>query len=147
MSSARSTRSPGRPAVGPPRGHRPDQGEGPRRRRRAAHHRTGGVRHLFAALKLGADKMYRHPRKRKKRARFLEFCRYLRGLHPPQVRIAIVCDNFDVPREAGVFGRILIFPGHWAGVADVVIRPVPSAPRPVPRRTGLPLLGHWLCDR
>jgi hypothetical protein len=27
------------------------------------------------------------------------------------------------------------------------MRPVPSAARPVPRRTGLPQLGHWLCDR
>ena len=65
MSSARSTCRPGRPAVGPPRGHRPDQGEGPRRRRRATYHHTGGVRHLFTALKLGADKTYRHARKRK----------------------------------------------------------------------------------
>jgi len=74
------------------------------------------VRHLFAALKLGADKMYRHARKRKKRARFLEFCRYLRGLHPPRVRIAIVCDNFGVPREVGVFDRILIFSGSLGPV-------------------------------
>jgi hypothetical protein len=132
--------------VGPPRGHRPDQGEGPRRRRRATYHHIGGVRHLFTALKLGSDKTYRHARK--KRARFLEFCRYLRGLHPPQVRTAIVCDNFGVPREVGVFDRILIFfRVTGAGVADVVMRPVPSAARPAPRRTGLPQLGHWLCDR
>jgi transposase len=29
------------------------------------------------------------------RARFLEFCRYLRSLYPPEIRIAIVCDNFS----------------------------------------------------
>ena len=28
-------------------------------------------------------------------ARFLEFCRYLRSLYPPAVRIAIICDNFS----------------------------------------------------
>ena len=27
------------------------------------------------------------------RARFLEFRRHLRSLYPPQVRIAIICDN------------------------------------------------------
>ncbi len=39
--------------------------------------------------------MYGHVKKRKKRAQFLEFCRYLRSLDPPQVRIAIVCDIFS----------------------------------------------------
>ena len=32
---------------------------------------------------------------RKTRARFLEFCRYLRSLYPPDVKIAIICDNFS----------------------------------------------------
>ena len=35
-----------------------EPGEGPRRRRRATYTRTKGVRHLFAALELGSDKMY-----------------------------------------------------------------------------------------
>ena len=61
-----------------------EPGEAPRRRLRATYHRTGGVRHLFAALDLGTDKMYGHIKKRKRRGEFLEFCRYLRGLHPPQ---------------------------------------------------------------
>jgi hypothetical protein len=26
---------------------------------------------------------------------FLEFCRYLRSLYPPAIRIAIICDNFS----------------------------------------------------
>ena len=39
-------------------------GEAPRRRMRATYHRTGGVRHLFAALELGTDKMYGHIKKR-----------------------------------------------------------------------------------
>ena len=54
-----------------------------------------GVRHLFAALELGSDTMHGHIKKRKRRGEFLQFCRYLRSLHPPQVRIAVVCDNFS----------------------------------------------------
>ena len=53
------------------------------------------MRHLFAALELGTDTMYGHIKKRKRRGEFLEFCRYLRSLHSPQVPIAIVCDNFS----------------------------------------------------
>jgi hypothetical protein len=68
-------------------------GRAPRRRLRATYTRTKGVRHLFAAYDLGEDKLYGHIKPRKTRTRFLEFCRYLRSLHPPDVRIAIVCDN------------------------------------------------------
>ncbi|GHD60256.1 hypothetical protein GCM10010317_052290 [Streptomyces mirabilis] len=52
-------------------------------------------RHLFAALDLGKDKLYGHIKPRKNRTRFLEFCRYLRSLCPPEIRIAIVLDNFS----------------------------------------------------
>jgi transposase len=62
---------------------------------RAACTRTAGVRHLFAACELGEDKLFGHIKPRKTRTRFLEFCRYLRSLYPPSVRIAIVCDNFS----------------------------------------------------
>jgi transposase len=72
-----------------------EPGRKPRPRRRATYRRTAGVRHLFAAYELGEDKMYGHIKPRKNRARFLEFCRYLRSLYPPDVRIAIVCDNFS----------------------------------------------------
>jgi hypothetical protein len=37
-----------------------EPGEPPRRRLRATYHRTGGIRHLFAALELSSDKMYGH---------------------------------------------------------------------------------------
>jgi transposase len=46
-------------------------------------------------LRLGPDKMYGHVKTTKDRTRFLEFCRYLRTLYPPNVRIAIVMDNFS----------------------------------------------------
>jgi len=72
-----------------------EPGRAPRPRLRATYHRTGGVRHLLGALELGTDKMYGHIKKRKRRGEFLEFCRYLRSLHPAEVRIAIVCDNFS----------------------------------------------------
>jgi hypothetical protein len=64
-----------------------------RRRRRATYKRTQGVGHLFAALDPGTDKMYGHVKANKNRARFLGFCRYLRSLYPPEVRLAIVMDH------------------------------------------------------
>jgi hypothetical protein len=45
------------------------------------------VRHLFAASDSAEDKLYGHTKPRKTSTRFLEFCRYLRSLYPPQVRI------------------------------------------------------------
>jgi hypothetical protein len=72
-----------------------EPGRAPRRRLRATYTRTSGVRHLFAAYDLAEDKLYGHIKPRKTRTRFLEFCRYLRSLYPPQVRIAIICDNFS----------------------------------------------------
>jgi len=76
-------------------GNGKEPGRAPRRRLRATYTRTAGVRHLFAAYDLAEDKLYGHIKTRKTRARFLEFCRYLRSLYPPQVRIAIICDNFS----------------------------------------------------
>ena len=67
----------------------------PRRRMRATYTRTAGIRHLFAALELGEDRLYGHIKPRKTRARFLKFCRYLRTLYPASVRTAIICDNFS----------------------------------------------------
>jgi transposase len=72
-----------------------EAGRAPRRRRRATYNRTAGVRHLFAAYDLAEDRLYGHIKPRKTRARFLEFCRYLRTLYPPDTRIAIICDNFS----------------------------------------------------
>jgi hypothetical protein len=57
--------------------------------------RTAGVRHLLVAYELGEDRLYGHVKPRKTRARFLEFCHYLRSLYPASVRMAIICDNFS----------------------------------------------------
>ncbi|MEO5842885.1 MAG: IS630 family transposase [Acidimicrobiales bacterium] len=66
-----------------------------RRRRRATFNRPHGVRHLLAGYDLSTDRLYGHVKARKGRNEFLAFCRYLRSLHPPEVRIAIVLDNFS----------------------------------------------------
>ena len=66
-----------------------------RRRRRATTKRPHGVRHLMAGYDLSADRLYGHVVPRKGRTEFLAFCRYLRFLHPAEVRIAIVLDDFS----------------------------------------------------
>jgi hypothetical protein len=65
-----------------------------RRRRRATYTRPNGIRHLMAGYDLSTNKLYGHVTAHKGRSEFLAFCRYLRSLHPPDVRIAIVLDNF-----------------------------------------------------
>ena len=70
--------------------------ESPRRRRmRATYNRPNGVRHLMAVYDLSTDRLYGHVVKKKGRTAFLAFVHYLRSLHPPDVRIAIVLDNFS----------------------------------------------------
>ena len=99
-----------------------EPGERPRRRLRATYHRTGGVRHLFAALELGSDKMYGHIKRRKRRGEFLEFCRYLRSLHPAAVRIAIVCDNYSPHLTTRKDKRV----GRWAAASNAEIACTPT---------------------
>jgi len=65
------------------------------RRVRATYTRPHGVRHLIAAYDVGADKLYGHIKKRKARVEFLAFCRYIRSLHPPDVRLHFILDNFS----------------------------------------------------
>ncbi|WP_433345832.1 IS630 family transposase [Microtetraspora malaysiensis] len=94
----------------------------PRPRMRANYTRTQGVRHLFAALDLDKNKMYGHIKKRKRRGEFLEFCRYLRSLYPPEVRIAIVCDNFSLHLTTKKDKRV----GQWAEANNVEIAYTPT---------------------
>ena len=93
-----------------------------RRRRRATYKRTQGVRHLFAALDLGTDTMYGHIKANKNRTTFLVFCRYLRSLYPPEVRIAIVMDNFSPHLSTRKDGRV----GEWAAANNVELAYVPT---------------------
>src|SRR4029453_1237264 len=61
----------------------------PRRRRRATYTRPHGVRPLLAPYHLSRDRLYGHIKPRKRRGEFLVFCRYLRTLYPPGVRLGI----------------------------------------------------------
>lgn len=76
-------------------GRHRDADREPRPRRRATYTRPHGVRHLFAAYDRAKDQLYGHIKETKNRSKFLEFCRYLRSLHPANVRIAIICDNYS----------------------------------------------------
>jgi transposase len=93
-----------------------------RRRRRATFNRYDGVRHLLAAYDLGADKLYGHIKVNKNRTTFLAFCRYLRTLHPPEVRIAIVMDNFSPHLSTKKDARV----GNWAAANNVELAYVPT---------------------
>jgi transposase len=99
-----------------------EPGRAPRLRLRATYTRNAGVRHLFAAYELGEDKMYGHIKPRKTRARFLEFCRYLRSLYPLSTRIAIVCDNFSPHLTTRRDARV----GDWAAANNVEIAYTPT---------------------
>jgi transposase len=97
--------------------------EGPRRRRRrATYTRKSGVRHLMAAYDLMTDKIYGHIKMKKDRTTFLEFCRYLRTLYPPDVRIAIVMDNFSPHLSTKKDTRV----GDWAKANNVELAYVPT---------------------
>lgn len=95
----------------------------PRRRRiRATYKRTKGVRHLLAALDMNRDRLYGHIKKTKNRTEFLAFCRYLRSLYPPEVRIAIVLDNFSPHLSTKKDSRV----GDWAAANNVELAYVPT---------------------
>jgi transposase len=64
---------------------------------------------------------FRGPRQ-KDRTTFLEFCRYLRSLYPPEVRIAIVLDNFSPHLSTKRDTRV----GDWAAANNVELAYVPT---------------------
>ena len=80
------------------------------------------MRHLFAGYDLAEDKLYGHIKTRKSRTEFLAFCRYLRSLYPPQVRIAIVLDNFSPHLSTKKDQRV----GDWAAANNVELAYVPT---------------------
>ena len=93
----------------------------PRRRRRATYTRPHGVRHLLAGYDLTRDRLYGHIKTRKGRVEFLAFCRYLRSLYPPQVRLAIVLDNFSPHLSTRRDQRV----ADWAAANNVELAYVP----------------------
>ncbi len=103
-------------------GKEKEPGRAPRPRLRATYTRPAGVRHLFAAYELAEDKLFGHIKPRKTRGRFLEFCRYLRSLYPPDVRIAIVCDNYSPHLTTAKDRRV----ATWATASNVEIAYTPT---------------------
>ncbi|HEY3733394.1 MAG TPA: IS630 family transposase [Streptosporangiaceae bacterium] len=103
-------------------GKKAEAGRAPRPRMRATYTRTEGVRHLFAAYELGEDKLFGHIKPRKTRSRFLEFCRYLRTLYPPDTRIAIICDNYSPHLTTRKDQRV----GTWAAASNIEIACTPT---------------------
>ena len=98
-----------------------EQAQPRRRRRRATYKRPHGVRHLLAGYDLSTDRLYGHVKTRKTRVEFLAFCRYLRSLHPPDVRIAIILDNFSPHLTTKTDSRV----GDWAAANNVELAFVP----------------------
>ncbi|MFF3159823.1 IS630 family transposase [Streptomyces sp. NPDC057910] len=103
-------------------GRHKDPDREPRPRRRATYTRAHGVRHLFAAYDLAKDQLYGHIKETKNRSKFLEFCRCLRSLHPADVRIAIVCDNYSPHLTTKRCQRV----GTWAAANNVEIACTPT---------------------
>jgi transposase len=93
-----------------------------RRRRRATYTRPHGVRHLMAGFDLSTNRLYGHVVTTKDRTAFLRFCRYLRSLHPPEVRIAIVLDNFSPHLSTKADQRV----GEWAAANNVELAYTPT---------------------
>lgn len=94
----------------------------PRRRRmRATYTRPHGVRHLMAGYDLSTDRLYGHVVTKKHRTAFLTFCRHLRSLHPLDVRIAIVLDNFSPHLSTRTDTRV----GVWAKANNVELAYTP----------------------
>jgi transposase len=98
-----------------------DQSSPRRRRMRATYTRPNGVRHLMAGYDLSTDRLYGHIVAKKNRTAFLAFCRYLRSLHPPEVRIAIVLDNFSPHLSTNKDQRV----GEWAKAHNVELAYTP----------------------
>jgi len=96
--------------------------DAPRRRRmRATYTRPNGVRHLMAGYDLSTDRLYGHVVAKKGRTAFLAFVRYLRSLHPPEIRIAIVLDNFSPHLSTKKDARV----GDWAAANNVELAYTP----------------------
>ena len=93
-----------------------------RRRRRATYNRPHGVRHPMAGYDLSTDRLYGHAVKTKDRTAFLAFVRYLRSLHPPDVRIAVVLDNFSPHLATKKDQRV----AAWAAANNVELADTPT---------------------
>ncbi len=76
----------------------------------------------MAGYDLATDTLYGHVVTKKGRTQFLAFCRYLRSLHSPEVRIAIVLDNFSPHLSTKADQRV----GEWAAANNVELAYTPT---------------------
>ncbi|WP_285488196.1 IS630 family transposase [Amycolatopsis taiwanensis] len=89
-------------------------------RQRATYTRTGGVRHMFAALDLASGEMFYRFRDRKRWPQFLDFCKQLRRRFPTG-RLYLVCDNYGPHGKAEVV--------TWCASNDIeLVFPPPTPP-------------------
>ena len=72
-------------------------------RLRATYRRTGGVRHMLAALDLATGQMTYRIRDRKRRREFLALLKLLRARWPGQ-KIYLIADNFSPHKHPNVTG-------------------------------------------
>jgi transposase len=93
-----------------------------RRRRRATYTRPNGVRHLMAGFDLSTDRLDGHVTTTKNRTEFLRFASYLRTLHPPEVRIALVLDNLSPHLSTKTDQRV----ANWAEANNVELAYTPT---------------------
>jgi transposase len=97
--------------------------DSPRRRRmRATYNRPHGVRHMMGAYDLSTDRLYGHVVTKKDRTAFIRFLKYVRSLHPPEVRIGIVLDNFSPHLSTKKDQRV----GDWAAANNVELAYTPT---------------------
>jgi transposase len=95
----------------------------PRQRRmRATYNRPHGVRHMMGAYDLATDRLYGHVVTTKNRTAFIRLLRYVRKLHPPDVRIGIVLDNFAPHLTTKKDQRV----GEWAAANNVELAYTPT---------------------
>ena len=71
------------------------------KRLRATYNRTGGVRHMFAALDLASGQIFYRFRDRKRWREFLNFCKQLRRRYPAG-KLYVVCDNYGSHKKQQV---------------------------------------------
>jgi hypothetical protein len=86
-------------------------------RLRATYNRTGGVRHMLAALDLATGKMIYRVRERKRHQEFLSFLKLLRRRWPAR-KLYVIVDNFSPHKRPEVTG--------WAAASGVELVFLPA---------------------
>ena len=76
----------------------------------------------MAGYDLSTDRLYGHVVNHKHRPAFLAFVKHLRSLHPIEVRIAIVLDNFSPHLSTRKDRRV----GEWAAANNVELAYTPT---------------------